>query len=410
MTLKTAGIVNANAKYNKGSARKEARTLERILHSCNSRVDITRSIAQVKKNCGEFIKEGVDIVMLSTGDGGVQTFLDFYFKQLYREFCNGMTPIEFAHNLNPMILDSNSAIPLPAIYHKRKGTLNVYADTLGMKGNAEKISENIHMANHKYDGLGIKAFRRVYVPVLMIYSKEKPDDLETMRLMTLYCDGILYNFFQEYYAPREEGRDVNMARALEVIIRASTSSILDFFMPRNTTLGKGLYTERYIDKINREIEGEVKVTVVDEDGSTEEKTVISKNGKRNITAVGTTCASLYGIKPFHAMPNKPEEFKSYFGPLVQEEPQNLNIEDHTLQILTGNCKPVDLSRAVPPSYFRLPLNVAGMLNTKAKRVEIEQTESLNYIADGSTESNGKSVVIEIAYLQPFILLDHPPMT
>ncbi|MBI5881220.1 hypothetical protein HZB90_03755, partial [archaeon] len=55
------------------------------------------------------------------------------------------------------------------------------------------------------------------------------------------------------------------------------------------------------------------------------------------------------------------------------------------------------------------VRIPGIIDTLASRVEIEQKKNLDFISDGSRSHNGNKVVIEIAYLQPFILPDYAPL-
>jgi hypothetical protein len=406
MVFRLAGSVNGKAKKNKGnSIDKEGALLESSFQDLDARVDVTKEPEEVVDHCRDYIRELIELVILSGGDGTVQNFLTEHFKQMYRHFGRGMTPIHFARVLNSMALDPASGLILPAIYHRRRGTVNVYADTLGMKGNLDTITRNLLMANQLYENKGLAAFRRVYVPIMIRYDANNPNDLDSIQLMTLFADGLTYNIFKEYYAPKEKGRTPSMLTALKVVARASASVTLDKLLPRDSPLG-GLYNTRYRDRILEELEGEVKI-----DGTT----VIEKGEKRNATAIGTMGVNLYGIHPFCVMPSCPKEFKAYFAPGMPATPDALDARQYQFQVLVGNPDLVDIVKSIPRFYQGRPPCITRAIETVAKRVEVdqvfteEQKDQAGCIVDGSRKDSKERFVVEIAYLQPFALLDRRPM-
>ncbi len=405
MGMTTAVNINCNAKRNRGRGargREKRSTHRAISHLLDARLDLTTEPKEVTALCDEYTKQRTQIVILSGGDGTIQTFLTENFKHLYRRFAKGNTPIEFAHMMNSMALDPGSDLMIPSIYHKKRGTLNCYADTLGMKGDLERAVENISTAERRYSGAGTRAFPRKYLKVLMLYDKDNPNDLDHISLMTLYADGLVYNFFKEYYRPKnEKGKDASMLTAAQIVARAAGSVALDKLMPRDTALGK-MFPNRYLDTILRDVEGKVVV-----DG----ETVIGEGDIRKTMAIGTMNASLYGLKPFHRMSGLEEDFRRlglYFEAFEQETESRLNPREHYFHILVGNPAPADIIKAIPMLLRGKPTEIPDLTDRLAKKVVASNSKNLVYIADGSIEQNGRRGVIEIAYLQPFILLDHVP--
>jgi diacylglycerol kinase family enzyme len=407
--IKLAAIVNGNARNNKGSsAGKEARKLQKILsHLKGSRVDVTSKSDLVSNLCREYSKEHIDAIILSGGDGTIQNFVTMQFKQLYREHGKGMSPIEFASKLNSTALDPDSEINLPAIHHRKRGTVNVYADTLGMDGNIERILENIEEADFHYPLLGKAAFRRVYVPMIMIYPRDKPDDLDMIQLQALYADATLRNFYEQYYLPKKHGGDSNVLTAGKLIARCAYSitvgKILD--TAAETLLGSRktsvtVYSDRYIDRIMNVIECSVKI-----DGR-------EVCNERTLTAVGTMGVSLYGLKPFWRMPDKPQAFRRSYAPGIKEYAADFadSVQAESMHVLVGKPDTIDLVKELPKVYAGKRTKISGLTDMLAKRLEIEQKEPLKIICDGSRHDNGKSAVVQIAYLQPFILFDDMPMS
>ncbi len=402
MTLRIDALENAKAKKNKGKRHSsfEQRRLESIIGTLpHSNVHFTTTEEDVTYLCSKLIQEGTDIAFLSGGDGTVHCFMTEHFKQMFRRYGKGSAPIQFAQALNRMALDPDSRVHLPAIYHRKRGTVNVYADTNRMRGDLETIANNIEHANTYHDKKGIRAFRRAYIPVMMLYDKERPNDLEHVQLMTLYADGLVYNFFQEYYRKKDMGGDSSMLEAVKVIARASLSVGMDKMVPRQGPAAM-LYDERYMDRILKELKGKVKA---------DNSTVIPEGGIRNATAMGTMGVSLYGIKPFHRMPRRPEGFRTYFPAGQHEIVSLLDPGRHSFHLLTGNPRPEEIVRKIPQLYLGLATGIPCITDRTARRVEIDQTENTRFIADGSRHADGKKVIVETAYLQPFILLDHLPM-
>jgi len=401
--LRIAALVNGNAKNNKiGRAEKERQMLQRSLRT--AKVNITTKADIVRAVCQDYVKEPVDIVMVSGGDGTIQNFMTHCFIENYRKFGKGMTPIEFARRFNQMAMDPGSGVCLPAIYHRKKGTVNFYSDTLGMKGEIETIAENLEIAGKYHRELGKTAFARVYVPVIMIYSKENPNDLDALQLMTIYGDGFAYNFFEQYYEPKKKGDDSTFFTAANVITRGSVSAVLAKVMDDATRLlfasaeiSRRIYRNRYADVLVPKIRCEVRL-----DG---EKL---PNTERTVTAMASMGAKTYGLRISWLLPGRAEDLRAYFPPRVTENPELMDSADYRIHFMGGDVAPLDLSKTVPSLLLGKKNNARGATDRTARRIEIEQDEPLRYIADGSRQINGCSAVFEIAYLQPFILLDKRP--
>ncbi|MFC1741575.1 diacylglycerol kinase family protein [Nanoarchaeota archaeon] len=395
MEIPTAVMANANAKHNRGKkADKEKKSLEKRLSDCGDiRVDVTTEPELVKGLCNEYIRDRIRMIILSGGDGTVQEFMTRHFRQLYREFGKGMLPIDFARVMNSMALDSSSGLILPALYHKRRGTLNFYADTFKMRGDIDDIAEQLLYA--KGDKNMSARFKRAYAPVFMLYSKDHPNDLENVQLMTAYADGFLFNVFREYYRPKEKGKDSDIFSAAHVVGRTAASIALDKTLPEDNGLGR-FYSDRYKDKILTKNRAKVVV-----DG----RTVVDEGEETSVMAIGTMGVSLYGLKPFYRLPRTPEKFL-FFDRGKQEKPEDVNIDSYMFQLFVGNPDPLDVVKQLGNIYMGTATEVVGIEDILAKRVEKTQDERMSFIADGTPKYNGRSVVMELAYLQPFVMIDH----
>jgi diacylglycerol kinase family enzyme len=395
--LKIAALVNGNAKNNRvGQAEKERQMLRRALRS--AKVDITTKADIVRGVCQDYIKEPVDVVMVSGGDGTIQNFMTHYFIENYRKFGKGIAPMEFARRFNRMAMDPGSGVCLPAIYHRKKGTVNFYAETMGMEGDVDTIAENTYAARSALE------FARAYVPVMMIYSKENPNDLDALQLMTLYGDGFAYNFFEQYYEPKKRGEDSTFFTAAGVIARVSVSAALAKVMDdasrllfASTEISRRIYRRRYADVLVPKIRCEVRL-----DGER------LPNPERTVIAMASMGAKTYGLHISWRLPGRAKDFRAYFPPRVAANPELLNSADYRIHFMGGNPTPVELSKMVPSFFLGKKANARHVTDTTARRVEIKQEDPLRFICDGSRQSNGSSAVIEIAYLQPFILLDNRP--
>jgi hypothetical protein len=173
-------------------------------------------------------------------------------------------------------------------------------------------------------------------------------------------------------------------------------------------VGKKIYTDRYVDEILQEIEGTVTI-----DGKVAHTT-------RSVTAAGTMGVSLYGLKPFWNRPARAEDFQPYYYPTFGEKddirltPEA--IAEQKFQYLGGTPDPLDIMRILPALLKGRQTHLKGITDTLASRLEIDQPRQddekknkIKIIVDGSEEVCPLSVAIEIAYLQPFILLDYAPL-
>lgn len=411
MNSKIRAIINEKAKRNKhGGAAKRQKTLEQIAGKHNAKITTKPEI--VAEVCEKLLLDPVAIMILSGGDGTNGNFLTVNFREKYRAFGKGMQPIEFAHHLNRLTLDPGSGVNLEAIYHDPQGTVNFYADALGTKGDAKKIRRNVQ--SRMFKDMGASAFPRAYVPVLMAYSKDRPDDLRRVHLMTVYGDALVYNLLAAYYRPKEKGKSPSFLNAAEIIVRGSASiaaaKTLDTLSKQilgSTAMSEMLYPDRFVDEIVSPVEGEVKVEYIEDDTG---RCRTASINRRIATLLGTVGMSPYGIQPLWRMPKNAEGF-AYFPPTFKEEPEKLNPKDYTFQFLGGEFDPLDVVKAIPKIFMSQKTGIIGMADLEAKKVEIRQDNELSFIADGTRfpkAYNGETVVIEIAYLQPYILLEETP--
>ncbi|MBI5881143.1 hypothetical protein HZB90_03365, partial [archaeon] len=266
--MKIRAIVNGAAKQNRGrNAHVEGKRIERALEGCGDvEVQVTSKAELVDSLSDRYLDEMVDITIFSGGDGTLENYHTAQFKQAYRRFAQrNQLPITFAWQMNRMARDPSSGLVLPAEYHKRMGTVNANADTFKMSGDMDRVGDNLRLAHNKYEELKTRAFARVYVPMLMIYPADRPDDLDHIRILSLYADATLYNFFQEYYTPKDRGGDTGMLTAMWLIAKCAgsitTAKARDTaakMLPILEASAEEEHNTRYIDRILTTIEGKVK--------------------------------------------------------------------------------------------------------------------------------------------------------
>jgi hypothetical protein len=408
--MKIRAIVNGAAKQNRGkNADTEGKSIESALEGCGDvEVHVTGTADLVDTKSDKFLEDKIDVLIFSGGDGTLENYHTAQFKQAYRRFAKRrQRPIDFARQMNRMARDPSSGLVLPAEYHKPTGTVNGTADTFKMSGNIKRVGHHLRLAKSKHDELKTMAFIRLYLPMMMVYPKDRPYDLDHIRILSLYADALLYNFFHEYYKPKDQGGETGITTAMWMIAKCAGSitsakarDTAAKMLPILEASAEEEQDTRYINKILTTIDGKVKI-----DG----REVLQR---RSGTAAGTMGVSLYGLKPFWRMPDEPEMFEPYCYPLLDKGDEQFTeeaIKRKRFQFICGTPDPIDVVRALPKIFAGQRTGIPGMIDTLASRVEIEQEKNLDFISDGSRSHNGKKVVIEIAYMQPFILLDYEPM-
>lgn len=400
MTLKTAYNINPQATRNIGRGKAKERGMKNTFRHCESAmVHLAKrpeDVVTFSMNC---LKEGVDISIIDSGDGGVAKFMTNYFRQLFRKFGKGMTPPEFARIINSMALDPKSGLYLPAIYHNPEGGVNCYGKTLGMDRDMENVAENIESAEKgECKNLGRAAFRRMYVPTIILYPADNPSDLERVHIMTLYADTSVYDFFEKYDDVKDK-EGASMITAMRMLARCAGSITISTALDMvSEKIGRKAYYERYIDEIIHTTECAMSI-----DGNPGIR-------ERSVTAIGTMGVSLYGLKPFWRMPNTPEGFTNY-NPGFLEDKNQLGpeaLDRLRFHLLCGKPKPLDIVLALPDIYAGRKTNLEGVIDRLAKRVEITEKEEMEVVVDGSRHTVSDRMVMQIAYMQPFIDVNKRP--
>lgn len=384
--------VNGKAKKNRKRPSREEKRIRTELSACqNLDVTVTTAESAVRRMCMDWMREPIDIALLSGGDGIVEFFMTSWFREQYRKYGRKTTPTEFASRMNAMALDPASRVQIPAIHQIPKGTVCYYADILGNTGDLTPFAEQVERAETQ--GKGIEALKRTYIPVFMIFNTDNPNDLEEIHIGTTYADGFIERVFREYYKPKNHGKDVSLANAVEVIGRTSASVLLDRTLPADS-IGGRLYRTRYINNILEAIQGKVTLN--------ENTTIIEEGQERNAIAAGCMGVNLYGLKPFYRVPASPDKFV-FYKEGEREKPEELDIKDHMLHVFAGRVDLLDTLGQLPNPYMGKESRIQGITDKLARRIDIDQETPLRYIIDGEERRNGTRATIMMAYLQPFLL-------
>ena len=394
-------IINPNAGRNKGNgAERERDSYRHIL--CEGNIHITTEEEMVKDISSDLLENPTSMILTSGGDGTVHKFLREFFLVNYDCFGGGMTLIEFGHQLNRLALDLQSGVNIPCLCPIPRGTVNFLAKLCGINEDKRKIAENLMRARQN-PGEVTRVLDVVYIPVLMMYSKERPHDPEHVQLMTVYGDGFTFRSVDEYERFKENWIGPKMGAALKVVAKGSISAAIGLMLDKISTSiygsaekSRGLYPNRFGDMLAEPIEGEVKV-----DGRT------LPTDKRTMTLIGTHWMDSQGIKPFWRMPRHAKDMKTYFPAGVPVNPDLLDPKDYTFHSICGNPTAMDIVVGVPWFFSGRQTYMRGIHDVEAKRVEMQKKEPYSIIAGGTRHHElpvGDTIVIEIAYLQPFAML------
>lgn len=172
-------IINPNAKRN--SRRDNLRQQLECTIGDHGMVRVTRTPHEVYSVAEEFLREKIEILGVSGGDGTMQKTLS-RFIEVCGEEC------------------------LPSIATIRGGTMNTIANSLKIRGTPVTITQRIMGKIHASEELNCK-------------------EVDLMRVGneygSLFGTGVVYNFLDAYY----EGGKTGTRKAIRVIIRAIASAL-----------------------------------------------------------------------------------------------------------------------------------------------------------------------------------------
>ncbi len=158
----------------------------------------TKCAEEIPEIAKEFLREGIEVLGISGGDGTLHSVVTAFF------ITNG-------HKKLPLLL------PL------RRGTMNTISNSLKIKGNTERLLNNIINKHRRQEELGL--FEQQTIKVNNKYG-------------FIFGNGLVVNFLNAYY----QGNTTGPLKAMEVVARLVTSTML-----------RTGYSRRLFDHFNAEI-------------------------------------------------------------------------------------------------------------------------------------------------------------
>ena len=273
-------------------------------------------------------------------------------------------------------LNTEKGDKLPYFYNVKGGTVHVCSSMLGFTDNLELAIDNALRAIDK--GRGMTSFRRVYVPTIIGYSAEEPDNPARMEVMFQYADGGVRRFFDEYYKDKGPGKP-NMKTAYWIITKAiiSLPAIPLPFIPS--------WPEGFVYKLSRKTPCRVRV-----DGKE-----LPMKEKRLLFA-STINGNLYGLKPFRKARKHFNEFERHYN-AGEDENFDKDTVERQFHILTGDFTPWRIVPALPRVLREKAPNIKGLYDLLAKEVIIEEDDDIKYIADGTRKTEGKKLILSSGF-------------
>lgn len=194
--LKIGIINNPNARMNRACPGIKD-TLERIVGDSGI-VRETRCAEEIPEIAQEFLREGIEVLGISGGDGTLHSVVTAFF------LTNGHTK-------------------LPHLLPLRRGTMNTISNSLKIKGTTESLLNNI-----------IKKHRRQEELDLFDQQTIKIND----KYGFIFGNGLVANFLNAYY----QGKTTGPLKAMEVVARLVTSIMF-----------RTGYSRRLFDHFNAEV-------------------------------------------------------------------------------------------------------------------------------------------------------------
>jgi hypothetical protein len=266
--------------------------------------------------------------------------------------------IRFLKNIN-----TQQGISLPYFYNVKKGTVHVCSNLLGATSSLDLALHNAFLAFDK--GYGMESFRRAYLPTIIGYSADEPNNPARMEVMLLYADAGIRRFFDEYYKDKGPGKP-NMKTAYWIIAKAIASlAVPGGFVYE---LGKKIPSNVTIDGKPLPIE------------------------QRTALVASMINGDIYGLKPFHRARKDFEDFEQHYA-AGESETRPDGPTDRKFHVLTGDVEPWRIMVAIPNVILERPSGIKGLHDELANEVTIEQLNSVMYIADGTRKEEGKKLVL-----------------
>ncbi|MBW2971490.1 acylglycerol kinase family protein [Candidatus Woesearchaeota archaeon] len=338
----------------------------------------------IQYTCDEFFERGIALVVTVGGDG---TQGNIHTSMARRAWERNKKDLEWLMEEpadKPMInflklLNTANGVRLPYFYNVIGGTVYVCSKMIGATDSLEHALDNAFLALDK--GQGMESFRRIYIPTIIGYSAEEPDNPSRMEVFFQYADAGIRRFFDEYYKDKGPGKP-DMSTAYWLIAKAITSLPIP-----------GGFVYQLGEKIpcNVEVNG-IKLPIE----------------KRSALVASTIHGSLYGLEPFHRARRKFEDFERHYEKGEMEEAPGRAAE-RPFHIMTGDVDPWRIFLSLKKVFKGEPADIKGMYDILAREVVIEQLGDVKYIADGTRKEEGRTLVLTSGFEIGVPLLHEPPL-
>ncbi|MBN1544646.1 hypothetical protein JW898_04240 [Candidatus Woesearchaeota archaeon] len=343
-----------------------------------------RKADDIQYTCDEFFEREVALVVTVGGDGtqgNIHTNMARRAWEMKKKDLEWMVeePAD-----RPMIrfiktLNTESGVQLPYFYNVIGGTVYVCSKMIGATDSLELALNNALLALDK--GAGMASFRRIYIPTIIGYSEEEPDNPSRMEVFFQYADAGIRRFFDEYYKDKGPGKP-DMSTAYWIIAKAIASlAIPGGFVYK---LGEKIPCSMEMDGRNLRMK------------------------KRTALVASTIDGNLYGLKPFHLARREFEDFERHYDKGEKEQTPKGPAE-RPFQVLTGDVDPWRIFLALKDVLKGNPAGIKGMYDTMAREVIIKQREDVKYIADGTRKEEGKKLVLTSGFEVGMPFLHEPPL-
>jgi len=351
---------------------------DRVIIGANKKADA------VQYTCDEFLESKVCLVITIGGDGtsgNMNTNMARRIvernKKTIDEMCRAPDEehmIRFLKQLN-----TKKGKKLIYMYNVKAGTTNVGSSMLEFTDDLEPAIDNALLAIDK--GYGMRSFRRVYVPTIIGYSAEEPDNPARMEVMLQYADAGIRRFFDEYYKDKGPGKP-NRKTAYWLIGKAIASLPLP-----------GGFIHQLAKKIpcNVELDGQ-KLPI-------EQRTTL---------VASTINGSLYGLKPFYRAWKEFDSFPRHYEAGESEEMPEDMVE-RGFHVMTGDVEPWRIVMAIPKVLMGKKTGIKDMYDKMVKDATIEQLKDVTYVADGTRKTEGKKLVLTSGFEIGMPYLHETPM-
>jgi len=325
----------------------------------------------VQYTCDEFLEKEVRLVLTVGGDG---TQGNIYTNMARRVWLRSKNKLEdvVERLKNPdekeMVsymkrINTEKGPIIPYFYNVKGGTVHVFSNMIRATSNLELALDNTFKAFE--EGFGFESFKRAFIPTIIAYSSEEPENPARMEVMFEYADGGLRKFYDEYYKDKGPGRP-NRTTAYALILKAL----------RSIPIPNG-----FVHQLGRKIPSTV--TIDGEELPIQQRTTL---------VASTINGSLYGLRPFYRMPNDFQDFARHY-----QERQPTEIPEDAVQrafhVLTGDVDAWRIVTAAPRMAAGKPSGIKNIHDQTAQEVIIGQNSRVLYIADGTRKEEGKKLVL-----------------